>query len=392
MRNLLWIGDAAVETGFARATHATCDRLAQDWNVTILGLNYRGDPHDYPYQIYPAWSGGDMFGIGRIEYMMEKLRPRVVVVQNDPWNFPAYVDAIEKVTSVPRPKIIGSVAIDGKNCRGYMLNGLDHAIFWTEFGRAQAIRGGFNRDSSVVPLGVDLEIFKPGDKLAARRDALELPEFTLDGFIVGNVNRNQPRKRIDLSISYFVEWVATHDIKDAFLYLHVAPTGEQFGYGCAQLFQYYANEFGIDLAKRLILAEPAVFKGASEKHLAATYHAFDVQINTGVGEGWGLTTLEGMACGIPQIAGKFAALGEWCGNALYGVPVTDVVSINKVNVVGGVPDKDAFIEALDILYRSPGMRYQYAERGLSKAHEPQFRWPNIAEQFTAAVNAVADGD
>jgi hypothetical protein len=37
-----------------------------------------------------------------------------------------------------RPFLVGAIAVDGKNCRGADLNGLDHVIFWTKFAEDEA--------------------------------------------------------------------------------------------------------------------------------------------------------------------------------------------------------------------------------------------------------------
>jgi D-inositol-3-phosphate glycosyltransferase len=156
MRRLLWIGDAGCETGFARSTHKILETVYREWDVHVLGINYRGDPHDYPYPIYMAQRyPGDLFGIRRLQEMLQKVKPDLIVVQNDPWNFPSYM---KRLGETP---VVGIVAVDGKNCRGRSLNGLKHAIFWTDFGEKEAKRGGYVGTSSVIPLGVDTEIYYP---------------------------------------------------------------------------------------------------------------------------------------------------------------------------------------------------------------------------------------
>lgn len=384
MKRLLWIGDAACDSGFAKCTHATLEAMRNDYEVTVLGLNYRGDPHPYPYPLYPAWAGGDLFGIGRVKELFEKVRPHVVVIQNDPWNVPHYMQAIDKITSVPRPVLIGAMAVDGKNCRGWAMNGLDHVIFWTRYGQYEAVKGGYKKSSSIVPLGVDLDLFVPGDRVAARKK-LGLPESTLDGFFLLNVNRNQPRKRLDLSVKYFAEWIKECDVRDAFLYLHVAPTGD-LGYDCDQLAGYYG------LHGRIILAEPGVFHGPTDEMLVSTYQAADIQCNTGVGEGWGLTTMEGMACGLPQVVGNWAALGEWAVPAAVAVHCEPVASLNKVNVIGGEPNKNEMVDAFDRLYRDRIFYEAHRAMGYETVRRPEYRWATIASQFLADVNAAVEAN
>lgn len=370
-RKILWIGDAAVATGFARCTHHTLKAFEGDWDIFVLGLNYRGDPHKYPYAIYPCWPGGDTFGLGRTASLVTKLRPDVVVVQNDPWNVPEY---LKRAGNVP---VVATMPVDGKNCCGRKLNGLAGAIFWTEFGMTEARRGGYTGPSAIVPLGVDLDVYRPVTSVDARKRFL--PEALQNAFIVGNINRNQPRKRLDLTIEYFATWVKANAVKDAYLFLHVAPTGDQ-GYDVSQLMEYYG------LSNRLILAEPDIGDGISEAALALTYSCFDVQVSTTQGEGWGLCTMEGMACGVPQIVPAWAALKEWAAGASRQVPCsTYAVTPNYVNVIGGISDRAPFVDALDELYRSSDERMRLSHAGMALVARPEYRWKHIAEQFRTVV-------
>jgi glycosyltransferase involved in cell wall biosynthesis len=243
-----------------------------------------------------------------------------------------------------------------------------------------------NIPSGVVGLGVDLKIYKPGNRTAARQ-TIGLPGVPDNAFIIGNINRNQPRKRLDLTIQYVAEWVRDRSLRDVFLYLHVAPTGDH-GYDCAQLAHYY------DLRGRLILSEPEVWKGLLEEDLALTYQAFDIQVTTSQGEGWGLCTMEGMACGIPQIVPDWSALGEWPGDAVVKIPcATTITTPGRINSIGGVADKNTFIAAIDALYESHHGQVwsRYRNRGLDLVRRPEFRWENIGEAFSAELEIAYAG-
>ncbi len=380
--NVLWVGDAACDSGFSKCTHNTAPGfLRRGHDVVVLGINYRGDPHDYGYKIYPAHvPGGDMFGVKRILNVAQRERPDVVVLQNDPWNIPAYVEQLARLPK--KPFLVGAIAVDGKNCRGKDLNGLDLAIFWTQFAQDEAIKGGYVGRSAVVPLGVDLNVYCPGDRDTARR-ALGLyescPGMTLDSTIFINVNRNQPRKRLDLTMQVFADYFHARPT-DAYLYLHVCPTGDQ-GYGIDQLAKYY------NLKGRVLLAEPGVYHGSSDAEMVQTYRAANIGITTTQGEGWGLTTMEGMACGIPQIVPNWSALGDWAAPAAVLVPCpTLCVTPNMVNVIGGVPDIDYMRVMMDCLATDPVTYHSRRRAGLELVSTPKYRWENIADSFAAEVD------
>ena len=205
MKRLLWVGDAACPSGFARATHGILDTVCLDFEVTVLGLNYNGDKHGYPYDIYSCWPGGDLFGIGRLIWMCDIAKPDVIVIQNDGWNIPHYVQKLKQFPEYRNVPIVAAVALDGKNFQGHWLNHVTHTVFWTQFGLDEARDGLFTGPASVIPLGVDTGTYRPMDRREARSlmgvDALQ------DKFVVGQVNRNQLRKRWDLTIKCFSDWV-----------------------------------------------------------------------------------------------------------------------------------------------------------------------------------------
>jgi glycosyltransferase involved in cell wall biosynthesis len=372
-RKLLWIGDAVVSSGFARCTHHILEGMKDEWEPHVLGINYPGDPHPYDYPIYPCFTGGDPFGLGRVKEVIERISPEVAIIQNDPWNIPGYM---KRTGNLP---CIASMPVDGKNCRGSGLNGLAHAIFWSNFGLAEARKGGYTGTASVIPLGVNLDVYKSIDKVEARKH-VQLPERIFDKFLVGNINRNQPRKRLDLTVRAFAKWIKSREIRDAYLYLHVAPTGDR-GYDCQQLTQYYG------IANRLILAEPDIGFGISEIDLVNTYNCFDIQVSTTQGEGWGLTQMEGMACGVPQIVPDWSALGEWAKDVAFVIPCpTTAATFNKINVIGGVADEQALIEAFDGLYQDKELRESFTNKGLEFVKKPEFNWKNIAEEYKKAID------
>lgn len=387
MKKILWVGDGPdCPSGFGRATRKIVEfldyRQRGAFDVTVLGINHRGDPSTVPYPVYVAGVEGDAFGVNRIAWMCDVVEPDLIVLQNDGWNIPAYVQRVRLLKEYNHVPIVASVAVDGKNFRGEWLNGVALAIFWTQFALTEANFGGYDGPSAVIPLGVDLDIYNPMDKQHARL-ARGLPRMLDDAFIVGCVNRNQPRKRWDLLIKYFAEWAKPEKIQDAWLYLHIAPTKDDDGIDVEQLAKYYG------VLQRLALIQTRPWYGVSELEMRDTYNCFDVYASTTLGEGFGLPALEAMACGVPCVLPDWSAFGEWGRRGAWLVPCkSTAISLPRVNVIGGVPDQTAFMLAMNRLYIDKKARAQNSDAALECAQQPAFRWENIGERWIAALEHV----
>lgn len=373
---ILFVGDACVSTGFARCTHAACDALHDAGHeVHVLGMQHYGDPHPYKYKVWPCyqpWDGGrDLYGVSRLPLLVERLVPDVVVVLQDPWNVGGYLESLagyierraEHGVEVRRPKMVGWLAVDAKNQKGAPLNALDHVITWTRFGAEELKAGGYNGEPDIVQLGVDPAVFRPVDRAEARKEVLPA-SWPEDAFVVGVVGRNQPRKRLDLTLDYFAEWVRTCRAENARLLLHVAPTGEA-GCDIPALVKYHG------LTGRVATSNPHAGRGLDDSRISLIYGAMDVYVTTTQGEGWGLPTLEAMACGVPTIVPLWSALGDWPGNAAALVPCSSTALNSPMNdnpyTVGGIADRAAFVQELDGMYRSEIHRETYRRRGLELA-------------------------
>jgi glycosyltransferase involved in cell wall biosynthesis len=387
MKNLLWVGDAGCPSGFAVATHNILNTLKEHYNVSVLGMNYNGDPHEYPYHIYLAGVGGDGFGVKRIAQIAVKVQADVIVIQQDGWNIPGYIHYLQQFEETKNIPVVAAVAVDGKNFNGQWLRGVSLAIFWTQFALDEARAGGYHGPAQVIPLGVDLDTYKPLDKTETRKThggalALSAVLGNPDNFIVGNVNRNQPRKRWDLTIKYFAKWIEDNNIDNAWLYMHSAPTGDM-SVNVIDLARYY------NCLDRTLYIEPPVFTGLTEEEMCKTYNCFDVLISTTQGEGMGLPALEAMACGVPCILPDWSAFGDWARDAAVLVPCTSTrVDFPYVNVIGGVPDEEEFIAELDRVYHDNNYRMHLASGGSRRVHEDRFRWATIGQGYMAAIDNV----
>lgn len=378
---VLWCGDAVASTGFARCSHAVCDALhSAGHEVHLLGINYFGDPHSHSYPVYPCVQptdgGHDRFGVCRLPRLAKRLNPDVIVILQDPWNIPGYIDALNQY-EVTTP-VVGWLAVDAKNQKSTDLKGLSSVVVWCDFAKTELRRAGYEGPLSIIPLGVDHSKFYPVDQAESR--ALVCPDSLPSGaFIVGAVGRNQPRKRLDLTIQYFAEWIHSGlpGTDNTYLYLHVAPTGET-GFDIVSLAKYYGIE------SRTALLQPPAGVGYTDDHMRAVYNSFDVYLSTSQGEGWGLPSLESMACGIPCVLPKWAAYEDWASAAMLVECSSNAVNAplnSMAYTLGGIPDCDGVVNVLSELRNRDSLRTRLSHEGLTLAKS--FSWRRTGELFTS---------
>ena len=369
---LLAIADAVAHTGFSLVLHSIMDELKQDWDISVLGINYMGDPHGYQYPIFPASLGGDVYGFNRLPQLLDGLKPDLVFMINDPWIIKDYIK-LAKERNIPA---VAYVPVDSPNIKkdfSISLNDLACTVGYTQFAIDELQKSGFAGKSTIIPHGVDITLFRPMSKQEAR-EKLGLGQ---DWYIVGNLSRNQPRKRLDLMLQYFSEWWnRIGKPRHVRLYWHGAL--QDLGYDVLQLAQY----FGVE--DQLIITSPKITaaQGIPKDLLPYIYNSFDVQINTALGEGYSLPQLEGSACRVPQIVPNWSGLGEWMEGAANLVECTSIcVNTGGINTIGGVVDKEQFISALDLMYTDEKYRKIMAQKAYALISKPIFRWENIAKRF-----------
>lgn len=378
---ILWVGDAAVTSGYGRVTESICSRLVhKGWDVSVLGVSYNGDPHNFPYKIYPAVdanTGGQRNGVNRIKEIIGKVQPDVVVIHDDSWNVGIVVDNMAML-NIWAPTV-GYIAIDSENVRGdvaVQLRNLKHAVCHTQFGVTQLELAGYS-GASVAGHGVDCDIYAPYDKKQAREGiATRQHPDTSECFIWGCVGVNQPRKRLDLTIAYFAAWwKKTGKPENAYLYLHTNWDGV---YDLRQIAEYCG------IRGRVLGTSSGALPN---DQMPTLYSAFDAMISTSEGESWGLTSLESMACGVPNIAIRCGGMPSWAGDAIKWVePSVYQFTANRTNTKRWIATEDDFTAAMSDIYLDEDLRKHYSDAGMTIA--AGCKWDSVAAHFDAVLTRV----
>ena len=388
---LLWVGDIAM-TGFGRVTGALLPRLRDKYDIAVLGSNYHGDPCEEQnlYRVYPASNRFQQgaFGEDRIREIVEREQPDIVCSLNDPWLISDQYRRIEDLHKQRKFKFVGYLTMDSYNWLGGIdphINIWDSVITFTEFGAYEFLKAGINRPITVIPHGLDAEVFYPMDKKEARKE-LKLSE---DIFICFNGQRNQPRKRIDITIAAFAQFAVGRP--DAQLYLHMGLKDQ--GWDAMGLFAREMRKNGLDPNNRIIMTTNSPQPpNVSVEMLNTIYNVADVGINTTKGGGWELVNFEHAACRVAQVVPDHTSTKEIFEG--HG----ELIRCDHVDVDPNYgrempcPSVEHLVEILASLYEDREKLDQVAQSCYERVTEDQFKWDNISDQFDGVFQEVLQAE
>ncbi|HEX7958065.1 MAG TPA: glycosyltransferase [Pyrinomonadaceae bacterium] len=398
---ILVAGDGGVPTGFARVMEGVFAPLAKTYEIHQLATNYRGDPHGYGWQLYPAEIGGDRWGANRIAPLVEKLKPRLFFALNDIWVQHAYLQELRKMKEPP--PVVLYCPVDGGPLDAESvepLRGVRRCVAYTEFGRGvieAAARAQREKDPAfdfpaveTIPHGVDTETFRPLDapegvspRVQARRMLFPGMSDPEGRFIVLNANRNQPRKRIDTTVRGFALF-ARDKPPTVNLFLHMGV--EDVGWNVIRLARRYGVEDRV-----LMSSLNKVIQGVSRQQLNRVYNACDVGLNTSTAEGWGLPSFEHAATRAAQVVPRHSACAElWDGSGVLVEPALSIV-YEKILTEGWLVTPEGVAEALERLYADRGFLAEMSERAYRNATRAEYRWETIAARWDALFREVLAG-
>lgn len=389
---MLYVGDFPVHTGFGVVSDNLIKTFRNYYDMHILGINYFGDYHPSTegLKVYVPSANGEVFGFDRFEHLLFTLKPAVAFVLNDIWIAAEYGKAIKKYKEeFPKQTVfILYTPIDAENIKPDFVEAAsvyDSIVTYTDFGFKQLVLADCKTDIRVIPHGVDLTKFKRLDKSAVRRQ-MKMPE---DSFVVLNVARNQPRKRLDLFFYIFAEWVKRYNLPTSVkVYYHGGL--RDIGIDILQWVSY------LGIQDHLALSHPGLTPstGLTTEQLNMVYNSADVFFTTTAAEGWGLPVAEAMAVGVPCILPNHSALADWPqGNAVL-VDCYDFPSLTDrgLNTIHHIIDVEKAIEALQYLYTNKNEREALGERSYEFMQNTQFNWDWISEQFIQVINSAKHRD
>ncbi|WP_017538153.1 D-inositol-3-phosphate glycosyltransferase [Nocardiopsis halophila] len=216
---------------------------------------------------------------------------------------------------------------------------------------------------AVVPPGVDLDVFTPGDRAAALR-RLGMPEDTVLLLFVGRV---QPLKAPDVLLRAAARLLEREPALRRRLV--VAVVGGLSGSGAAEPRRLADLARSLGIADAVRLEPPRGRAGLAEYYRAAT-----ATVVPSYSESFGLVAVESQACGTPVVASRVGGLPTAVADGASGV------------LIDG-HDPDDYARALHTLVERPRLGAAMGRAGV--AHAAGLSWSATAEGLLRAYRAAA---
>lgn len=252
------------------------------------------------------------FAFNELPQFLLSEKPDVVLIYNDLSVICTYIESIRKSIDNRLFKIWAYVDLVYPAAPPQMIDMLNRDVervftftkSWKETLKAQ----GITRPVDVMNHGVNTKMFRPIPKDMAR-PLLGLPK---DITLITSVNKNIPRKRLDVLVMAFTRLIVSFPMKPIFLLL-VGDNGSRGGFPLLDIFARELKICGgaVELFgnRLMITSKDNAYK---DEDINMIYNAGDIGVSCAEGEGFGLCALEQMSVGVPQIVPEINGYTEYC--------------------------------------------------------------------------------
>jgi len=373
MKKILWISENPEKpSGYGTVTKNLCYVLSNHgYDVSVLAGDWHYNEINYSntfrilsggQQLYKENYGGDRFG-----FYISAIRPDIVFTLFDSFVLTYLFDK-----SIKGADYYNYLVVDSEIPNETDKRLLGKAITMSYFGQ-KVLKEVCGRDSEVLYHGVDRTIFRPlsyEEKIEFKKK-LRLPE---DSFIVGSVNANMRRKRWDLLFEAFKRfWKMTDYDKNVYFYVHsIIRQDFSQGFDLKILERFYGLE------GRIIYTPHLNYISYSPSALAKIYNIFDIHASATSGESFGLSHLESMSCGIPNVVTNCTSVAELVKGRGELARVKQKVfwDYNQVKYMVDTVDLAAKMYKL---YSDESLRKEYSKEAIAFARK--YTWDEVARRL-----------
>ena len=243
----------------------------------------------------------------------------------------------------------------------------------------------YHFDMDVMYHGVDIEIFHKLPKSTnVNNRAKVFGKNHIDSFVLGVVGKNCFRKQHTRVLEAFAKFAKNKD--DVILVMKVGDPANVTGQGNS--IYDFIGKLDVDENKiKFMDTGHDLTVGVDPREMASLYNLFDVHISATSGEGFGLTTIEAGACGVPSILTDYTTSRELIEDRGWLVPINDHVT-GEWNINRGLVNIDMMADAMEEAYQNKKLRKEYSRKMLKFCES--LSWDIIAKQCNKIIRSAME--
>lgn len=307
--------DPNLNSGLATVGRALAQQLFDDYKFTYIGINAPPERNKFSFEVL-SYADQD-YGAKIIPALLKEELPEALITIGDVehYNYIPFVNSRQSFAWLP------IVTIDSINYIESLPNRWQPTLYNADciltpslFGK-QAIENFLEIETIHCPFGRESEMWQlPHHEVDELRRKLHLEH----SFVILIVNRNSIRKQLPLALKT-LRLLRGHNnphfAHGAKLYLHTNAL-DPYGYHLNELVNDYGLldhvHFSSDFHN--ITTNPSLDKTALREIYNLAAHGTGCFFSTSGGEGFGLTILDALACGIPVFGSTYSSIPEIIGD------------------------------------------------------------------------------
>lgn len=310
-RILAYCDSPTCATGFGTVSRNILSGLYSTgrYDVDILGINYWGDPHNFPFRVWPTGINADRdpYGRKKVFSMIPKMEYDLLFFLQDTFILDFLPELHQYLHENNREfRSICYYPIDGTPKRKWLenVNACDRLVAYSKFGKTESLKAFPEmKEPEVIPHGANTRDYFVANEKDVNGFRAQFFGPQADKFIFTNLNRNQQRKDIPRTIAAFAEF--HKEVPKSLLYLHMAKKDQ--GWDLPEI----VSQYGLSITDDVIFPENfGPNQGYPRNIVNMIYNISDCILSTTLGEGWGLSWVEAMATKTPIIMPGNTALVE----------------------------------------------------------------------------------
>jgi hypothetical protein len=328
------------------------------------------------------------FGTSTLKNYIEEKNPDVVMIYNDANVVDKYIQNLNLIKDkkfkiiVYLDMIYEYQNVDNIN---YICKNSDHIFCFTEYWLK--ILNFYNTDvkKSVLKHGINTSKLVPLNS----QECKEKIGFKKTDFVFLNLNRNQTRKRLEITVIAFVKFLKLCNPNDAYIFF--ANLKDNKGIDVLKIFRYELKKEELNEDYYIQFLKYTAFdKLLSDTEINMIYNACDVGINTCEAEGFGLCNYEHASLGKPQIVSNLGGLRDFFNheNSLVCNPKQRIYSDNGGDLTGDglIVDPEDVCLNMARYYQNRKLYNQHSEK--LATIKDKYIWKNEVKHFVEILEKL----